>query len=166
VNPRAVVDVCYAQHYGRSLRFALSMMADRQLAEDLVQEAAYRIARLPADKEIGNPWGYWCKTIARCAAQQHRAQYARRKGFTETPLEILWHAGGDVTEADVIAARDELAGVMQAMEKLTPPELRELTAHLVECTETTGKRRHNTDASNHRVTLGRARQHLAELMAP
>ena len=167
MNPQGVLEVCYAQNYPRSLKFARTRAADYQLAEDLVQEAAWRIARLPAGKEIEKPWPYWCTTIARLAAGHFRSQ--AKRGGRELPLEILWHADGDVTEHDVIAAREELAGVLQAMEELTPPELRELTAHLIDCPQGEERglgRRHATDATNHRVTLGRARRHLAELMAP
>jgi DNA-directed RNA polymerase specialized sigma24 family protein len=166
VNPSAVLDVCYVRHYPRSLKFARSHAADYQLAEDLIQEAAWRIARLPEDKDIEKPWSYWCQTIVRLTAEHFRHQLSRRNHFTEVPLEILWHADA-VTDAGVIAARDELACVMQAMEKLTPPELRELKAHLVDCPDAKAirHRRHNTDSSSHRVALSRARRHLVEIMA-
>lgn len=103
----------------RLLRGYFGRRAPRQEVEDLVQDVALRLhARtIGAGEAIAHPGGYVLTVARSVLADRHRAESSRSHALHET-LEDRHHPVEVLSPERVVAARQELAQVMQMLHDL------------------------------------------------
>jgi RNA polymerase sigma-70 factor (ECF subfamily) len=110
------------ERYGERLyRYCWRMNQDRQLSEDLVQEAFCRALRFRSSFRDGHRFEPWIYSILRNLQMDHW----RRKKFEGEWDEAMDVPGREETASEALNARQETALLHEAMRRL-PPAKREL----------------------------------------
>lgn len=139
------VAALYATHQRALLKYASGLVRDRAQAEDIVQEAWLRFARIVADARPSDPLRY-LYSIVRNLAIDHLRQKIREKGVLDPgPFEAVVEAATDGRAPPDLAMRDrhaveavrkvmaempEQMRVAFEMHRFDGYRLREIAAHL------------------------------------
>lgn len=114
-----ILEKLYRQYYSAALLYALSLCRDRQLAEELVQEAFVRAYLSLGDDAPSFP--YWLMKVCRNLYYDH----ARRQKFlTDAPIP---ERADNTTPESVLLEKEDAAALFRAMGQLEVAE-RELIA--------------------------------------
>ncbi len=111
----------FARYGERLYRYCWRMNQDRQLSEDLVQEAFCRVLRFRSGFRDGHRFEAWVYSIVRNLQMD---QFRRRKFEGDWDGEREAVAGGE-SAAERVGARQELELLHEALRRL-PPAKREL----------------------------------------
>ena len=86
------------------LRLAYGVVGDRQLAQDLLQEALVKVyVAWPRLRDVAGAEAYARRTIVTTAIS-----WRRRRSFHEPPVEVVPETGGDADQSDRLATHDVL----------------------------------------------------------
>ena len=111
----------YRDCFGELVGYLENLVGSRAAAEDLAQEAGIRLFEAGRREALDKPKGYLFHVATNLARDQLRRRVVRDRVHHELAREELTAAGADA----VVAARDQLARVVAAMEQL-PPRAREV----------------------------------------
>jgi RNA polymerase sigma factor (sigma-70 family) len=107
--------VLFERHHGRLYRFCLSMMGDRQIAEDLVQDTFMKILKYKKSFRDEMSFAPWMFRIARNACVDHLRRVPL-DGPVEKPIEDVLMNEASAEDCAVDDERSEL--VRRALLKL------------------------------------------------
>lgn len=115
----------YAAHQRALLKYASSLVRDRSVAEDIVQEAWLRFARAAADTQPSEPLRYLYRIVRNLSIDKGRREVREQEIFdTASPEHLADNVADTNPAADQIAwdksALDAVRVVISAM----PPRMR------------------------------------------
>jgi RNA polymerase sigma-70 factor (ECF subfamily) len=111
------------RHQARAFGLALAVLGDRQLAEDVAQEAFVRVWRHARVYDVTRGTvGAWMATIVRNLAID--AQRIRRDAPTDLSDLLAALAAGDRSPADEVEGRDQIHQVGRALAALSVDQRR------------------------------------------
>lgn len=109
-----------ARHQPDIHRYVLSLLPDRMLADDVVQETNLVLWRKAAEYDPGRPFLPWALTIAWYQVKAARRDSGRdRHVFDDSLVETLAaeHPGADVSGADLASALEHCLGELSEKQR-------------------------------------------------
>lgn len=101
-------------------RFLASRVACQATAADLTQETFLRLAQLPDLQTIGNFRTYLFRIAANLAIDHHRTRIRWSMHAVEQEGDLLEHLDRSSTPEVAVAAKEELAVALHALQELSP----------------------------------------------
>lgn len=121
----------YLAHRVELVDYATAIVGDRAHGEDVVQEAYLRLKSPTADRTFDEPLGYLRRIIRNLAIDWRRRTVIERRR-QNGHVDFTDVAEDRPTQEDVVAHRDELRVVMDAMAELPPRTRTALEMHRFE----------------------------------
>ncbi len=107
----------FARHGERLFRYCWRINQDRQLSEDLVQEAFFRMLRFRTSFRDGHRFESWMYSIVRNLQMDHWRK-RRFEGEWDESVELAAASGGDARER--LESLEDNALLTEALRRLSP----------------------------------------------